>query len=254
MMDLPEGQLGRVAQLYHEHQPNSALIFSTLEGRTPGRAYVDDADDPRACALVINFHNLTFLGGRPAQGWLEDVVARLRSEHSILLSWPPPSTTDLEPPRTPTEVYDRFEFSDRAPGQGAAPIPRGHHLENIDAELLARCLWRNVMISAFGTEEDFLQHGSGLCLMSGHEIRCEAYAVFVGSGRFEIGVVTPREYRRRGYAHITCGHLIEAYYDRGYAPCWSCEQDNLASVATARKLGYQTQRVHQWLYYKEDLR
>jgi GNAT superfamily N-acetyltransferase len=252
LMELTNGQLGRVAQLFHEDQPNSAFIFSTLAGRTPGRAYVDDADDPQACALVINFQNLTFLGGRPGQGWLQRVVAQLRAEGSVLLSWPPPFTTDLEPPRTPTEVTDRFEFSDRAPGQGAAPIPQGHHLANIDAELLARCLWRNVVISAFGAEEKFLQQGLGLCLMSGQEIRCEAYAVFLGGGRFEIGVVTPKGYRQRGYAYVTCSHLIRACYDRGHPTCWSCEQDNLGSVATARKLGYQTQRVHQWLYYRRS--
>jgi RimJ/RimL family protein N-acetyltransferase len=88
--------------------------------------------------------------------------------------------------------------------------------------------------------------------MSGREICSEAYAVFFGGGRVEIGVITHEEYQRRGCAYVTCQHLIRLCEAQGYPTYWSCEQDNVASVATARKLGYQVQRAYQWLYYARD--
>jgi RimJ/RimL family protein N-acetyltransferase len=122
----------------------------------------------------------------------------------------------------------------------------------MDEAVLGRCLWRDLMTSAYGTQERFLQHGIGLCLMAGHEICSEAYAVFFGGGRVEIGVITHEAYRQRGYATVACQHLIKHCETQGYPTYWSCEQDNVASAATARKLGYQVQKEYQWLYYARD--
>ena len=85
--------------------------------------------------------------------------------------------------------------------------------------------------------------------MADDEICSEAYAVFRGAGKFEIGAITHEKYRGRNYAYITCKHLIGICEDRGYPTYWSCHQDNAASVATARKLGYRTQRVYKFLHY-----
>jgi hypothetical protein len=119
----------------------------------------------------------------------------------------------------------------------------------MDAALLNDCQWRDLMTQAYGTMERFLQHGFGVCLLSEGEIRCEAYAVFRGGGRFEIGAITREQFRQRGCAYVTCQHLIELCNDQGYPTYWSCEQDNVPSAALARKLGYRVQRAYQWLYY-----
>jgi GNAT superfamily N-acetyltransferase len=254
MLQLADDHLGRVVPLFDRDMPNSPMIFSTLDGRTPGRAYVDDIDDPTACVVGLDFLNLAFLGGHIEQEWLHKAVARLWEERAILLSWSPQTAKHLEPPFPVTEVVARYEFFDRLPGQSAlpVPVPVGTHLRRVDEALLGRCLWRDLITSAYGTQDRFLQHGMGLCLMSRHEICSEAYAVFFGGGRVEIGAITQEKYRRRGYAHVTCQHLIRLCEARGFATYWSCEQDNVASMATARKLGYQVQRAYQWLYYAQN--
>jgi GNAT superfamily N-acetyltransferase len=249
MLRLTEDSLGRVRSLFDRNMPNSPMIFSVLAGRAPGAVYVDDASHPTACVISMDFLDLAFLGGDVEQEGLVGAVAQLRRQRSVLLSWPPQRARELEPPLTPTEIIDRYEFFDCAPGQAVVPIPDGHVIRRMDAELLDGCLWRDLMVQAYGSVERFLQHGFGLCLLSGGEICCEAYAVFRGGGRFELGAITHEAYRRQGCAYLTCRHLIELCEARGCATYWSCEQDNVASVATARKLGYRTRRAYQWLYY-----
>jgi GNAT superfamily N-acetyltransferase len=252
MLQLADGHFDRVVPLFDRDMSNSPMIFSTLEGRATGRVYVDDIAKPSACVVCLDFLDLAFPGGHIEQEWLNAAVAHLWEERDILLSWPPQLAKRLEPPFPATEVVDRYEFFDCAPGQGVASIPAGYHLQRIGEALLNRCLWRDLMISAYGTVGRFLQHGMGLCLMSGDEVCSEAYAVFFGGGRVEIGVITHEEYQRRGCAYVTCQHLIRLCEAQGYPTYWSCEQDNVASAATARKLGYQVQREYQWLYYARN--
>jgi hypothetical protein len=69
-------------------------------------------------------------------------------------------------------------------------LPEGYHFRTIDDELFARCLWRDTMLSAFGTPEKFLHDGGGLCLMANDALCCEAYTAYWGAGKVDIGIVT----------------------------------------------------------------
>jgi hypothetical protein len=51
------------------------------------------------------------------------------------------------------------------------------------AELMSRCLGRDVMRSFYRTTERVLMYGFGFCLMNGSEICSEAYALAQGAGR-----------------------------------------------------------------------
>jgi RimJ/RimL family protein N-acetyltransferase len=245
MFELPSAQFTRVLSLFDPDQPNSTMLFSTLEGRTPGKVYVDDVDHPTASTLVINFYNTTFLGGALDPFWVRQALSELRRNQDILVTWSPRLAVSLEPPAL---EIDRYEFYDRIPGP-PLPVPAGHYLRTIDEVLLPRCLWYDETLLAFGTTENYLANGIGLCLMANDEICSEAYAVFRGAGKFEIGVITHEKYRRRGYALLVCQNLVEACEARGTPTSWSCHQENTASAATARKLGYQVQREYKFLLY-----
>ena len=252
MIELPSRQIDRLLPFYDPGMPNRAMIYATLEGRTPGRAWVDDLDTPSTCVVVIHFHNLTFYPRRLEQAWLDRTLPRLREEEALVLSWTPAQRPGLSLPLRPEEVYDRFEFSDRRPTQAPAPLPPGAALRRIDRALLARCAWREMMVRAHGSEAGFLQEGFGLCLMREDEILCEVYAVFLGANCFEIGVFAPEAHRRQGYATVACDHLARACEAQGHDVHWSCEQDNLGSAATARKLGFRRETAHQWLVYPRN--
>jgi hypothetical protein len=53
-----------------------------------------------------------------------------------------------------------------------------------------------------------LAQGFGYCLIRGQELLSEAFAADAALGMIEIGTITAECYRRRGYAAVTCAHLI----------------------------------------------
>lgn len=252
MIEIPQSQFGRLAPLFGPDPLHATMIYSALEGRTPARAYVDDAGAPTHCLLVTSFLNFVFLGGSPAAAprpeWLAQAIATLRCTQDFCLNWPAHLTVQGEPPVPADNVQVGLEFGDRRPPP-VAPLPPGHHLQLVDAVLFPRCMWYDDMVMAAGTAEKFLCQGLGLCLMAGAEIRIEAYAVCRGAGRFEIGIVTAETYRGRGYAFIVCQHLLRLCEATGQLTNWSCYAGNTASANLARKLGYQTEHADHWYYY-----
>jgi len=226
-----------------------------LEGRNPGRVYVDRKDTPSWAIVVLDFYATTFIGGTIDQQTLNNVFSKLRSDRTLALVWMPQAVQDIGPPSGRTSVIERLDFFDRAPRNDASNpwsqrIPGRSTIRQIDASLLARCLWRDNILDAFGTEERFLANGLGYCLMRDDEILSEAYGVFRGAGRFEIGAITAEHHRGRGYAALTCTHLITTIEASGLSTYWSCHRNNVASAATARKLGYQVERPYQFLVYE----
>jgi hypothetical protein len=99
--------------------------------------------------------------------------------------------------------------------------------------------------------EHFLRNGIGVAVMDGEEICSEAYAVFLGAGKFEIGIVTNEKYRRQGNAYLACKRLTQLVEETGYPPHWSYVGGNVASAATARKLGFGGQREYTWFHYPQ---
>ncbi len=250
MFELPKNHYSRVLSLFEPDQPNSTIIFSTLEGRTPGKAYINNVDTPTACLLVIPYYNYAYLGGVSDQQWLNQTVAELRQGQGLNLVWSPQLSAQWALPATPDVETVCLEF-DALASSPAPSIPEGHSLRTIDEELFTRCLWREDMLMAFGTTENFLKYGIGTCLMADEEICSEAYAIFLGAGKFEIVPVTHEKYRQRGYAYVTCQHLIQLFEARGYPTYWSCYGENVASVATARKLGFRNPRAYKLLEYTQ---
>jgi hypothetical protein len=250
MLELPSVHFDRVIPLFDTTQPNSTMIFSTLAGRTLGRAFVDHLDNPSNCLLVMDFQRFSFTHANVDQKWLNETVATLRPELDIFLNWSPHMPGSLQPPGDFSRIYAGHEFMEFH-AQGDLRLPPDRHLRRIDAELFARCTWHNLMLEAFGTVDHFLANGIGMCVMDGDEICSEAYAVFLGAGKFEIGIVTNEKYRKQGNAYLACKALLPVVEETGYPPHWSYFENNVGSDATARKLGFGALRDYQWYYYPQ---
>ncbi len=97
----------------------------------------------------------------------------------------------------------------------------------------------------FGSIQQALEWGYGLCLVHGDELVCEAFAGPSAGGVIEIGVETHPRHMQKGYAVITCSHLIHIMEQQGFQTYWNCAKQNLPSAALARRLGYQTEREYQ---------
>jgi len=171
------------------------------------------------------------------------------------VAWPS-GTDGPVTPEPPAKAIERVGF-DPIDASSArfetlrAELPDGVTVRPMDAGLVARCEWRDLIEGAYGSVEAFLEHGLGLCLMRDNEILAEAYAPFIGRGVAEVGVVTAEAQRGRGLAAIAIAWLTVSLAERGLAMYWSCDADNEASVRVAGKLGFGPPRPFRILMYRQ---
>jgi hypothetical protein len=249
MPELPPDQFERLMPLFDEGQPNSTMIYSTLSRYTTGTAYVDDLDRPASALVMMGFQGFSFTHAAVDQQWLNETIATLRPQTGIVLNWPTEFDVRLQPPPDSARVLEGHEFMEYHP-QGEIELPAGRTFRMMDEELLERANWRQLMLSAFGSVEKFLANGVGVCVMDGDEICSEAYAAFLGAGKFEIGIVTSEKYRRQNNAYLACKRLVQMMGERGCPPPhWSYFENNVGSDATARKIGFSTLRDYRWFLY-----
>lgn len=236
--------------------PNNPALWAVLDRRYTGDALVDDLEHPAQCVLRTAAV-LTYASERVSQEFLAAALAHFQSSGEIWLVWPLEKPIHIIPPGY-TRACHRLEFFDcdlTSPvltGLRQA-LPPGCEIRTIDRPLLERCEWRSEMEFYCGSRENFLVHGTGLCLMREGEIITEAYVSSFGDTQAEIGAVTHAAHRGRGFAPIACAYLIQECARRGYAPYWSCDVGNGASIRVAQKLGFRQSRPYQIFEYSSNV-
>jgi hypothetical protein len=243
-----------VRQLFTAGGPNDTMLFATLAGHYPGRALVDDPHVPSQCVLQTPY-GTTFVGGQVTDRFLADAMTTLRTGGAVRSVVSEQDAVRYQFPGGYGRIIHRLEFVARDSSQGplealARQRPSACRLVPMDRALLAHALWHDEILEACGSTDRFLAHGLGLCLLCQNEIVSEAYAMFEGAGRVEVGVVTRATYRGRNYAAITCTPLIMRCEARGTATYCSCHQTHTPSVQVARKLGYTGERAYRWIRYE----
>ena len=240
--------------LFDPTLPNAPMLFAILEGHLPGRAIADDPLAP-TLAAVQSAEGIAFISRTATQAELDAALSGLRRDAIVGLTWPGDAGGSATP-EPPARVQDRLGFGP-IPATGEAfgrlrnDLPPGVTVRPMDAELLARCEWRELVEGAHGSVEAFLEHGIGLCLMRDDEILAEAYAPFIGAGVAEVGVVTAEAHRGHGLAAIAIAWLAATLDERGLAMYWSCDTTNDASVRVAGKLGFGPARPFGILLYRQ---
>jgi GNAT superfamily N-acetyltransferase len=257
MIEISASQVSpKLESLFDTSMPASLRCFAVLEGHTVGRILTDDPGDPTWGLVQEGVFGSIYPGGLFDAHLLHQLVTRLRGDKDVLIGlWPGDKWLAMLPPHP---EYDGFtlDFTNRPIGEGLdayLQVPDGCEIRPIDRELLERCVNYDLYVAGFGGAEKALREGLGFCLLKGDEILCEALAGPVTRGVIEIGVVTNEGYRGRGYATITCAHLIRTCEKSGHQTYWNCAKQNLASAAVARKLGYRTEREYKLLaWFKRE--
>ena len=239
-------------QLFDPHVPNNPSLWASFQGRLSSQALVDNLQAPTQC-LVRTRALLTYASRRVSPEFLSEAVRYFRRSSRLWLvrnPGDPPISGDYT-------LVPRIEFYDYDPCSDIMAslrnrIPDGFQLRIIDKDLLERCEWRDDMAFYCGSKENFLLNGIGLCIMCDDQIIVEAYASALGSPYAEIGAITHRPYRGRGYAPIAVACLIDVLEQRGYHAYWSCDVDNPASAQVARKLGFKIERSYEIFDYEKE--
>lgn len=242
-----------LSPLFDRKIPNNPILFATLMGHTPGRAWVDDPGSPSQCLVRVN-GSLVFISSGADQAFLEEGFETIKQFSHVVLVWRRGEST-LQIPKA-DRILQRLEFTEYdAKSKFMADLisgrlPDGFEIRDIDKELVKKVDSREDIESYCGSLENFLAHGFGICLMQNGEIVSEAYAPFVTANNVELATFTRETHRGHGYATTTCAHFIQTCRERGLEPYWSCDADNLASVSIARKLGFKHEREYEILAYR----
>lgn len=248
MIELQRNDILALKYLFESDASKAPVLGTALSGDSPAQILVDDGVSPKACAIRCAFGGTTFYAGE-SQSFLNDTIMRLRETGNVSLVWLRTYGTKLHPPEGIAHTIECIWFGNRTPTCGSLPdIPEGCEIRPIDKELVGRCMSKS-FLETCNPPKAFHDGSMGLALMRSDEILCEASAPWWAGGLVEVAVFTPEEHRRKGYAFVTCEHLASACENLGYGMVWVTAQDNVASVALARKLKFRSEwRFNNYLY------
>ena len=90
----------------------------------------------------------------------------------------------------------------------------------------------------WGGVDNFLNDGFGFVAIGPEGIASNCRASSVTNGVAEIQVSTRSHGRRQGLATLVCRAFVEHCLIVGLTPAYACDEDNLASIGLAKKLGF----------------
>lgn len=240
--------------------PQSAL--SIVEGRSPGRVFVDDFRSPRVVLASEPAGNL-FLAGEPGQE-MAQVVSRLLRYVLIpekiasgrtmcyMDYWPVGWDAHVPAmlPEAAPKAYLRCLYSALVPPESAAlsalealaQPPEGCAIREVGTELLdgeglgnlgeVLCEIRKM----WGDIDAFLSAGAGYCAIQGNDITSWCLTEYPREGSCGIGVETVEAYQRRGHATAASAACIVKCLRAGMKPYWDLWANNEPSRKLAEKL------------------
>lgn len=242
---VPDQVSSRVRSFFDLGMPVGLRCLAILNGEATGSILTDDPEEPAYAAVLEPGDYTLFLGGALTAATVSDAIGFFRRDHEVVLGLcdGDPLLTRLPP--NPDYEGTAIDFTERSPELDLAAylqLPAGCSLEPVNPRLFDRLSSSERYLRVYGSKERALEKGMGYCLTRGSEILCEAYAGPSAEGLIELGVETAPAYYGKGYATVTCAHLIRACEARGYRTFWNAAKQNAASVALARKLGYQKEK------------
>lgn len=237
-----------IRELFGADDPAKLRCLAVLEGIVPGDILVDNLRNP-AWGLVRGVGGgTTFLSQDISSDLSHQMISMLRQTGNVVIGmW----ENDSRWARLPSDAAQdgvNIEFIDRDIEQELDTFLQAKspdwRIQSIDAVVFPRCAWYAVICREYGTAEQFFQKGLGYCLVRADEILAEVYLTPAVQGVREIGVRTQEAYRGQGYGIVLSAYGIKVCERLGDRVYWNTAQQNLASIAIARKLGFQRERVY----------
>lgn len=246
---------------------NKKFVFdSIIEGKTPGRIYVNNEYNPELYVIFDGGNFVLYLGGETDNlEEYEKCVSYIRE--SILTEelrkfgeWITISYTSniwknklldvlkgltIEQDKrvlyrynienTPNDnEFDLF-FQVKAIDEN---ILNNSELENIE-ELL------DEISGMWGNTEEFVKNGFGYCALYEEKLISWCTGEFFSEKTCGIGIYTIEEERKKGVAAALTRSFVTECSKRGLVPYWDSWDDNAASIKVAEKVGFDRVEVYE---------
>lgn len=231
-------------------EPGQLRLDGVLDGVFSGQIYVDNTLSPSWVIVLEGMHNTLYFGGNIGAKALSQTIKRLTDDGEVLIGmWPDDPRIALLPAMRDYDGWT-IDFHDRDGDLTRFAVPEGCEVRAMDAALFQRSPDYHWYTGRFG--KNALDTIMGYALLRDNSVLCGAYALPVVRGVREIAVTTYEAvHQRKGFATAACAHLIRACESAGYSTYWNCAAQNSASIALARKLGFQRERKYRLLAWTE---
>lgn len=133
-------------------------------------------------------------------------------------------------------------------------VPTNFTLKFMDEELYDMFL-QNVnpdYKKSWGSFKEFSTKGFGFCLLDKDKFVSVCTTDYVAGGYAGIDIETMSEYRKQGFATITCAAFIEHCLQNNLIPRWNADSGNEASNTLALKLGFNKVKNYNMLWWHEN--
>lgn len=266
IIELKKNQFQKCLRLLQED--GLAEVKAVLEGTSPGRVFVDDADQP-ATGFVWLYSNdgFIFFGDADNQSFNQAlnpfINQTIKPEaKKVGLAWFEALAYHSGWNQTFENVFqhrtigswnqrvyllDKDSFIEPV----KSLIPKPFKCVKMNRDLLSNNKIKNLpqlkekILEFWPSIHSFLHHGFGYCMIYEHEIVSYCFSGYVAGNIHCLGVETYKPYRGRGLAQHVVAAFIKDCLDSNKTPYWDCMQTNLASVAIAEKLGFKRNMDYQ---------
>jgi GNAT superfamily N-acetyltransferase len=250
MLRLREEQFELARPLFTALIEFNLSLEAVLAGSAPGEVYVDNAIHPQVgFAITSEGH---YLSGDPDRELSYSGLREVIPAHAHLIFHPESWEGKLDQvwankvARRHPRQHLRYRPS-RLPDVDDN-IADGFQLVRVDRALLDRKELGNHdgvagWVGDWHSPEYFLEHGFGFCLLYGDQIASWCLTDCVLGNQCEIGIVTDRDYRRRGLATIAVKAAIDHCIKHGFDQIgWHCLSSNAGSIAVAKRNSFVKER------------
>lgn len=261
MIELNSTQFHKVNPLFQNIEHSAAIVYAVLERNSPGRIFVDQPNTPTVALLYAEGAFFYIAGSGTSQALSQALVPviftnllpQINDKEMVLFSFSSALRNTLDGLFREQGVIQIvrkvFKFNPdlfRAHPDRKASLPEGFDLRVMDQQMSEQYPHIKPIV-------DPATKRLGVCLLNGTEIASECSSIFVGKGEAEIDIHTDPKYQGKGYATLTAGAFIELCMARGLSPQWSCWPERQASIALAKKLGFEELPDVPAHYWAEDM-
>ncbi|MFI0405627.1 GNAT family N-acetyltransferase [Actinomadura sp. 3N508] len=223
-----------IASLFGPSYPNLAFVHAAFEKKIPAKIWAQHEGDDASACLITTRSRFCFVAGAITSELMDEVCALVRGRPPITLIYPAGHDVGL---RRGFRKAERVQFSRHHDSNGTERAPRAEFdLHRVDARLFEKLNWRDMVLSIFGSAANYLRNGYGFCLARDGHVAAEGHGV-VGGGLVELGGFTHPKYRHRNLYTAMSAQVIGYGAELGLRPVLSCQADNGASVAVAKRIG-----------------
>ena len=233
----PATDLRSAAVLIDRTAGGAVYSCSIAEGFQQGDVFTDGE-----AALFWHSCGFAFLCGRYDTALLEELRSRffdpadLPARRFVLFS-EDAETVQFFRNQPQIEAQERYYFTHDGTMPALPSLPAGFRIAPMGAAILPE-LHGKITPRFSWTEDAFLRHGAGFCVMHGDVPAAWAFSAAVSREEVDIGVETAPDFRQRGLATIAAGEMLREALRQGRRPVWACHAGNTGSARLAERLGF----------------